>query len=181
MTAKDPTLPVETLFEGRFLSVSRKGGWEYVRRRNTSGIVCIVAVTPEAEMLFVEQYRPPVGARVIELPAGLAGDIAGAEDEPLSAAALRELEEETGWSADEMRFLTEGPVSAGLSTEVLSFFQAHGLRRVGEGGGDGSEDIVIHAVPVAEVPTWLAGRAAAGVMVDPKVYTGLYFAVTAAC
>ena len=160
---------------GRFIRLVRRGGWEWAERTNASGIVVIVAVTPDDKVLLVEQHRVPVGGPVIELPAGLAGDIAGEEDEDLSVAANRELEEETGWRAERLERLTAGPVSAGMTSEVLTFYRAHGLQRVGDGGGDPSEDIVVHEVPLTEVHGWLEARAAAGVMADPKVYAGLYF------
>lgn len=163
-------------YTGRYLEVRKDGHWEYVARRNTTGVVIVIAVTPAGELLLVEQHRPPVRTTVIELPAGLAGDIAGAEDEDLSVAARRELEEETGWTAARLERVAGGPVSAGLTSEVVTFFRAEGLTRFGEGGGDASEDIVVHSVPLAEVPAFLAAREASGAMVDPKVYAALYFA-----
>jgi ADP-ribose pyrophosphatase len=129
-------------------------------------------------LLLVEQYRPPVGCRVIELPAGLAGDIAGQEHEDLSVAAIRELEEETGWSTTTMTRVAGGPVSAGLTSEVVTFFRAGPMTRTGAGGGHEGEDIFVHAVPRTEVPAWLRAREAAGMMVDPKVWTALLFAAT---
>ncbi|PIE18878.1 MAG: DNA mismatch repair protein MutT [Proteobacteria bacterium] len=170
-------MTLDILATGRFTRLVSKDGWEFVERTNASGIVIIVAVTPAGELLLVEQHRAPVDARVIELPAGLSGDIAGEEDEALEVAALRELEEETGWRAAEVRRVVEGPLSAGLSSEVVSFFLARDLVRIGEGGGDDSEDITVHAVPLAEVPAWIARRTAEpGVLVDPKVYAALWFA-----
>ena len=163
------------LGEGRYIRLREEQGWEWCERVNASGIVVVVAVTPGGELLLVEQFRPPMGCRVLELPAGLAGD----HDDPseaMAVAAGRELEEETGWAAARLEALTKGPVSAGMTTEVLSWFRAHDLRRVGAGGGDASEDIVVHAVPLAEVPAFIAQRGEAGVMTDPKVYAGLWFA-----
>ncbi len=147
-----------------------------MRRKNTTGIVIIVALTPDDELIFVEQYRPPVGARVIELPAGLAGDISGQEHEALARAAERELEEETGYRAARMEELVQGPVSAGLTSEIVTFFRAHDLTRITDGGGDEHEDIEVHRIPLSE----RAGRgspsvSAAGVLVDSKVYVALYF------
>jgi ADP-ribose pyrophosphatase len=113
-------------------------------------------------------------ASVIELPAGLAGDVPEDADEPLEAAARRELVEETGYEATNLERLFEGPLSAGMTTEVVTFFRATGLTKTGAGGGDGSESITVHEVPLAEADRWLAGQAAAGKLVDPKVYVGLY-------
>lgn len=165
----------EMLATGRFIRLVREGHWEWAERTNTTGVVVIAAVTPEDRVLLVEQHRPPIGGPVIEMPAGLAGDIAGAEDEALEIAAARELEEETGYHAGRIVRCTTGPVSAGLTSEVMTFFVARDLVRVSAGGGDDSEDIVVHEIPMSEVHDWLAARHAAGVMADPKVYSGLYF------
>jgi ADP-ribose pyrophosphatase len=165
----------DVLGAGRFLRLVRDQKWEWAERTNASGVVVIVAVTPHDEVLFVEQHRIPIGGLVLEFPAGLAGDEVGAETEALADAAARELEEETGWRAGRMEWLTAGPVSAGMTNEVLHFFRAFDLERVGDGGGVAGEDIVVHAIPRARVREWLAERHAAGVMADPKVYAGLYF------
>lgn len=173
MTSKNIT--PEMVYEGKYLKVLKHGRWEYVARCNTTGVVIVVALTPAGELLLVEQFRSPVGTTVIELPAGLAGDIAGMEDEDLSVAARRELEEETGWTAETLVRLTGGPVSAGLTSEVVTFYRAEGLSQIGPGGGDESEDIVVHSVQLKEVPAFLAAREAAGALVDPKIYAALYF------
>src|SRR5436190_21784999 len=89
----------EVLYEGKFRRYVRRGGWEYVARRNVTGIVGIIAVTDDGKLVLVEQFRPPVGKNVIEIPAGLAGDVAGSEHEALAEAARRELLEETGYEA----------------------------------------------------------------------------------
>ena len=153
----------DVLAEGRFLRLIKEDGWEWAERTNASGVVVVVALTPEGRVLLVEQHRPPVRGRVIELPAGLAGDLSGAEDEALEVAARRELEEETGWTAARIVRLTAGPVSAGMTSESLTFLRAEGLRRCGAGGGDETEDIVVHEIPLDDADAWLAARAAEGV------------------
>ncbi len=151
-------------------------GWEYAVRPNCKGAVAILAVTEDRKVILVEQYRPPVDRKVIELPAGLAGDIPLQEDEPLIVAARRELKEETGYIAKDWTMLTEGPSSAGMSTEYISIFYATGLTRVSEGGGDASEDIRVHYVDLSDVPSWCANQQAEGVMVDFKIFAALYLA-----
>ncbi|MGA2863601.1 MAG: NUDIX hydrolase [Verrucomicrobiota bacterium] len=163
-------------WEGKFLRVIKCGRWEYVERVGTTGAVAIVAVTDDARLVLTEQYRIPVGQRVIELPAGLAGDVPDQATEAFAQAARRELLEETGYEAAELRPLTSGPPSAGLASEIVTFFQATGLRRVAAGGGADQEEIQVHAVPLRRVDQWLRERIQQGVLVDPKVYAGLYLA-----
>lgn len=161
------------LAEGDYLRLIRRDGWEYAERSNARCAVIIVAVTPQDRLLLVEQYRVPINAATIEMPAGLVGDIDS--DESIEAAAGRELEEETGWRAEQVSLLMQGPTSAGMSNEVIAFARASGLRRVGSGGGDDSEDITVHEVPRSEAAAWLCRKAAEGYAIDPKLYAGLYF------
>ena len=171
----DNKLTETTLHQGRFLSLRQRGQWEFCERVNSSGVVVILALTPGNKVLFVEQYRPPVQSRVIEMPAGLAGDIAGQSDESLETAAARELEEETGYRAQTIRRLTTGPASSGMSSEMISFMLAEGLQRVGPGGGDDSEDITVHEIALEQAGQWLIERERAGTPADPKVYAGLWW------
>jgi len=164
------------LAKGRWLTFIDEGGWEYVTRPGVSGIVVIVAVTPAQKLVLVEQYRPAVHKRVIELPAGLVGDADGRRAESLRDAAARELEEETGYAAAEMVTLFEGPIAVGVSDEVVSFFHARGLTRVGAGGGDETEDITVHEVPLADLPMFFKQKMKEGLGVDPKIYAGLFLA-----
>lgn len=166
---------MKTLYTGEHLRLVERRGWEFADRRSVTGIVAIVAVTEDQELLLVEQWREPVSARVIELPAGLAGDEPGREDEAIEEAARRELVEETGYRAERFEMLTAGPPSPGFGTEVIHFLRAVNIRRVGEGGGEGGEEITVHSVPLSGVDTWLEQRSGHERMVDPKVYAGLYF------
>jgi ADP-ribose pyrophosphatase len=166
--------PIEVMAAGKYLRLVKRGHWEYADRHTCTGAVAIVAVTENRRLLLVEQYRIPLGKNVLELPAGLAGDAPGEQHEELAVAARRELAEETGYEAGEMQWLVAGPSSAGLTSEVVDFFLATGLKRVGAGGGDHQEDIVVHEVPLQNVRQWLAERAAAGMLIDPKVYAGLF-------
>ncbi len=165
------------LHEGRHLIFrSTEHGWEYISRRRVKGCVAILAMTDDKRVVLTEQFRPPVGRRVIELPAGLAGDIPLQEDEPLVVAAKRELKEETGYEARNWTVLTEGPSSAGQSDEVITFFYATGLTKMTEGGGVGGEEISVHYVHQADIPAWCRDRQRAGVLVDSKIFAALYLA-----
>jgi len=163
------------LAQGRHLRFVEVDGWEFVERNRVSGIAAVVAVTESGRVLLVEQYRAPVAGQVIELPAGLAGDSAERTDEPVAAAAARELLEETGYAADSFEALSDGPPSVGVTSEVVTLFRAHGLKRVGPGGGDGTESIAVHEVALEQVAEWLEAQRRRGCLIDPKVYAGLYF------
>ena len=152
-----------------------RGRWEYVQRKNVSGIVGIVPVTADGKLVLVEQYRPPVASGVIELPAGLAGDVPGRSGEAFESAARRELLEETGYEATEMVKVFEGVMSPGISDEQISFFLATGLKKSGRGGGDSSEDIVVHEVAIDNIVQWLAECRDRGLLVDLKIYAALPF------
>lgn len=167
--------PVDTLYTGRWLSLKQRGHWEFVERNNPEGAAIIVAVTPEDRILFVEQYRIPIQRFTIEMPAGLIGDAGHTDDDSVAAAARRELIEETGYDCARVVPLHAGPSSAGMSTEMMHFVRALDLTRVGPGGGDDSENIVVHEVPRNEAAAWLHGMAAKGYSIDPKLFAGLWF------
>ncbi len=163
----------QTLYEGQWLRLVRIGHWESCERTHAQGMaVIVIAVTPADEVLFVEQFRVPLGARTIEMPAGLVGDD-HAED-TLVDAARRELVEETGWSAGRVEVLLTGPTSSGMSNERIAFVRARELVRVGEGGGVDDEDIIVHAVPRNEAPAWLMRKRAEGYELDLKLWAGLW-------
>ncbi len=160
--------------EGKFVRLLIKDGWEYVERPNCTGVVIIVAMTVDGKLLFTEQFRIPLGKSVIEFPAGLVGDRTGQETEVLEVAAARELLEETGYEAQRILPLATGPTSAGLSNELVTLVQAVGLTRRSVGGGEGSERITVHEVPLGDVERWLHQQEQRGKLVDPKIYAGLY-------
>jgi ADP-ribose pyrophosphatase len=172
---EDADAPEELLHRGKWLSLYRRGRWEYAARNNPGGAVIILAVTPQDEVLFVEQYRVSIGKQTIEMPAGLVGDLAGHAGEDALEAARRELEEETGYRCERLDFIHAGPSSSGMSTEMIAFVRARDLRKVGAGGGDASENIIVHEVPRAEAGRWLFARAAEGYSIDPKLFAGLWF------
>ncbi|MGA9341624.1 MAG: NUDIX hydrolase [Rhodanobacteraceae bacterium] len=165
----------ETLCNGTWLRLKRRGRWEFAERTNKGGGVIIIALTDDDKLLFVEQYRAAIDKRTLEMPAGLVGDLAGSPDENAVEAARRELLEETGYAAARIEFLMSGPSSSGMSNEMMAFVRAFDLSRVHAGGGDDSEDIVVHEVPRTDAPRWLLDRMKDGYSVDPKMFAGLYF------
>lgn len=170
----------ECMAQGRFLRLVRERHWEYVTRVNSSGAAFIVAVTAARELVLVEQQRIPMHARTLELPAGMIGDEAHLRGESVTASAVRELEEETGYRGARAEVLTSGPVAAGLTSEWLHLVHVHDLERVHEGGGVGDENIIVHLAPLANIDAWLAQKQAEGLILEPRIYAALYFVLRAA-
>ena len=165
MSRKDDP-PEEIVWEGRFIAAKRRGKWEYVSR--TRGVHAAVILAIDAgHVLLVEQYRMPLGAWCLELPAGLVGD--EQEGEEMAAAAIRELEEETGYRAARMIDLGCFHASPGMSSEGFNLLRAEGLARVGDGGGVAGEDIIVHRAPLDRVAALVASKRAQGCAIDAKL------------
>ena len=165
----------EIIYNGKFVRLVRRNGWEYVERNNCTGIVAILPITNDGKIILIEQYRPPVQSQVIEIPAGLVDDKNGAKAETHEEAARRELLEETGYHAHRLDFLFAGPPSAGISSEMITFYLGTELEYVNHGGGDESEQIKIHKVNLSELENWLAEQFKNQKVVDTKVFSALYF------
>ncbi|MCA9735232.1 MAG: NUDIX hydrolase [Deferribacteres bacterium] len=160
---------------GEFLEFLEYKSKEYIHNVRATGIVLVIPVTAEKEIIFIEQYRIVMHNYVIEYPAGLAGDEASLKDEALEDAAKRELFEEAGYETDELLYLMAAPTSPGTSTEVVNYYLALNCRQTGSGGGDETETIIVHKVPLHATYDWLQDKLKDGLLVDPRVYTGLYF------
>lgn len=165
----DADKPLETMWEGRFITAKRQGRWEYVSRSRGIRAAVILAVDPEDHVILVDQYRVPLGKRCIELPAGLVGDHDDNADEDASVAAARELEEETGYHAGRMETVGEFFSSPGMVSESFTLFRARDLVKVGDGGGVDSEDIVVHRVPLSGIADAVAQWRAEGYAMDVKL------------
>jgi len=169
----DHDKPLEIIYDGKWLRMLRRGRWEYVERTHGKGMaVIIIAVTPADEVLFVEQYRVPLGARTIEMPAGLVGDDNAADT--LASAAHRELVEETGWAPGRVEVLLTGPTSSGMSSERIAYVRASNLVKVGAGGGVDDENIIVHRIPRERAPAWLMEKQREGFELDLKLWGGLW-------
>ena len=158
-------------WRGKYLEVRKTGTWEYAARLGNRGAAVILALTDAREIVLVEQYRAPHGARTIELPAGLIGDTDAADTAP--AAAARELHEETGFAAAHWEHCGEFATSPGMSSEMFTLFRATGLARTGPGGGVDGEDITVHVVALAGLADFLADQRARGLIIDCRLVLAL--------
>lgn len=154
-------------WQGRWIEVRIDGRWEYAARTGARGAAVILAVTDAREIVLVEQFRPAHGAFTIELPAGLIGDT-GHDDDAL-AAAVRELAEETGYTARHWQMVGDFATSPGMTSEMFTLVKASGLARTGPGGGVGGEAITVHVVPLAGIDAFLAGQRAGRRIIDCRL------------
>ena len=164
----DHDAPEEVVWQGRFIVAKKRGKWEYVSRTRGISAAVILAID-DGDVILVEQYRVPLGKRCLELPAGLVGD--HDEGESVETSAARELEEETGYRAARIESLGYFHSSPGMVSEGFTLVRASGLSKVGDGGGEGDEDITVHRVPLAGLVGFVAARRAAGVAIDVKLLT----------
>ncbi len=154
---------------GRFITAKTRGKWEYVTRSRGIRAAVILAIDAHDHVLLVEQFRVPLGKPCLELPAGLIGDDEGGEGEDATAAAARELEEETGYLAERMEVLGEFYSSPGMVSESFTLLRAHGLTRTSPGGGTEGEDITVHRVPLAGLADFVAQARARGLGIDVRL------------
>lgn len=105
----------------------------------------IAAVTKDNRMVMVRQFRKPAGKVLLEAPAGKRDG-----NEALIDTAIRELREETGYTAREMKLLTRMYTSPGYSTEVLGIFLATGITP-GVSDPDENEALDVVHYPVREL------------------------------
>ena len=165
---EDADAPEEVMWQGDWITAKRRGKWEYVARAR--GIRAAVILPLDGDhVILVEQYRVPVGARVLELPAGLIGDEVGAEGEDSLDAARRELVEETGYAATHWQDCGTYLSSPGLTGESFTLLKATGLSKVGDGGGTAEENITVHRVPLADLPARIAAFRAGGLAIDVRL------------
>lgn len=159
---------VEIMWEGRFITAKREGKWEYVSRSRGIRAAVILAID-EGHVLLVEQYRVPLGKSCIELPAGLVGDHDDNSDEDASIAAIRELEEETGYHAETIQDCGEFYSSPGMVSESFSLFKASGLTKVSDGGGVDGENIIVHRVALTALNDFIERKRTEGAGIDVKL------------
>lgn len=175
----------KVLHEGKFLRLceniytdeeSHSRVWESVERTNSHGAVMIIAMLkPSRRVLFVRQFRVPVGKYSIELPAGLLDK----ENESTKEAALRELYEETGYRAKILKVLEPAYSSPGMSAETITLVFAEiddTLYPVPpESHNDVGECIETFAVGVEEIEAFLKARCEAGDALEARCALAPYF------
>lgn len=163
---EDGDKPVEVMWSGKYVRALRRGRWEYVSRANDIRAVVILAEF-EGKVILIEQHRMPVGGRCLELPAGLVGD-----EDPnatIEGTAVKELEEETGFTGTKVTRLGDFHASPGMVSESFTLVRVEGVSHCGEGGGTEFEDIKVHLVARPDIPDFIAQKRTEGLAIDVKL------------
>jgi ADP-ribose pyrophosphatase len=143
------------LYEGKVLSldldeVEEPGGVRATREVvRHSGSVAVLALQDDGRIVLVRQYRYPVDAALWELPAGRLD-----EGESPEGAAQRELQEEIGQRARDLRKIAFFHTTPGFCDESMHVFRATGLE-ASSAKGDEDERIEVRAFPLAELATMI--------------------------
>ena len=168
----DRDAPLQTMWQGKYVTVKKRGRWEYVSRTGGTSAVVILA-EHDGKVVLIEQFRMPVGGRCLELPAGLVGD----EDANATVedTAIKELEEETGFTAERIERLGEFHSSPGMVAESFTLVRAHGVKKVGDGGGTEHEEIEVHLVAREDISDFVESRRREGVAIDVKLLLFMHF------
>ena len=148
MIFEEKTISTERIYEGAILNLRKDKvtvchGESYREIVEHRGGAVIAAVKDDGTMPMVKQYRKAVGRVMLEVPAG---KIDPGEENP-EKTALRELKEETGYSADHITLLTRMYPSVGYSEEILYIYLCTDLT-AGETDFDENEAIDIEEYPV---------------------------------
>lgn len=125
---EEKTIQSDKIFDGKIISVQvdevllpdgNKSMREIVKH---PGAVAVISVTPDKKIVFVEQYRKPLERSLIEIPAG---KIEPNEDPDVTAR--RELEEETGYTTDSLKYVTSFYTSPGFADELIHIYYTNKL------------------------------------------------------
>jgi ADP-ribose pyrophosphatase len=161
---KETLVSSELLFKGKFLHAKcdtvrlpdgKHATREYVVH---PGAVVVVPLLDDGQVVLERQFRYPIGQVMIELPAGKLD----AGEDPL-LCGLRELHEETGYSASEWAYAGQMHLAIAYSTEVIHIYFARGLTG-GERKLDAGEFLDVFTAPAQHVLDWCAD----GTVTDAK-------------
>lgn len=129
------------------------------------GAVAVIAITPENRMVFVRQYRKPLDKTILEIPAG---KLEKGEDP--ADCAKRELTEETGYTAQEMKFVSKFYTSPGFADELLYVYEGANL---GQGQAQPDQDEFVELVELTLDEAF--SRIQTGEIVDAKTVFAVYY------
>lgn len=128
---EEKTIHSQTIFTGKVISLKvddvtlPNGATSKREIINHPGAVAVIAITENNKILLVEQYRKALERSIIEIPAGKLEQ----GEEPI-VTARRELEEETGYTSNDLKYIQTFATSPGFADEVIHLFVAKNLKKL---------------------------------------------------
>ena len=147
---KEKTISTKTVHEGNYLTLNRdevllpngnKSTREWIKH---PGAVCCIPILPDGKIGLIKQYRYAVKEQMIEIPAGKLD-----QNETPERCAIRELEEEIGYKADKITFLTNIHPAIGFTDEKMWLYLAENLVK-SEQNLDSDEFLVLFPTKLEE-------------------------------
>ena len=170
----EPTVESRVAFEGKIVNLRvdtiqlARGDLATREIVEHSECVCVVPVDEGNNVVLVRQYRKPIEQTLLEVPCG------GVElGEGCEEAARRELQEETGYTADSLKHLSSFWTTPGFCTELMHSYLGTGLRP-GSLPPDEDEDIQVVTVPLDGIPEMIRQGRIADAKSIASLLTALY-------
>lgn len=150
MREEEKTISSDRIYTGKVISLKvdtveiEKKGYQKREIVEHGGAVAIVAITNDNEVILVKQFRKPIEKVIWEIPAGKLEIGENPKD-----CAIRELKEETGYSAQNLKLIHKFYTSAGFSNQKIYIYLATELI-AGENNFDDDEDLEVHKIDLEE-------------------------------
>lgn len=128
---EERTIQSTPIFDGKVISLKvdevtlPNGATSKREIINHPGAVAVIAITENNKILVVEQYRKALERSIIEIPAGKLEK----GEQPI-VTARRELEEETGYTTDDLQFVQAFATSPGFADEIIHIYVAKNLKKL---------------------------------------------------
>lgn len=174
---EEVTIGTTPIFQGKIISLQvdevRLPNGETATREIVKhpGAVAVVALVDD-KMLVVEQYRKPLEKSLVEIPAGKLD-----HGEDPAQAALRELEEETGYRTDTVKHISSFYTSPGFADEILHLYLAENLQK-GEAHPDEDEFLECDAITLEQAEAYMAEGRIGDVKTIMAVYAWKLYKLT---
>lgn len=153
----EKTIKTDHIFKGKVISLQvdevelPDGNKSYREIVKHPGAVAIIPVTSDGKIVFVEQYRKPLERSIIELPAGKMES-----NEKPEITAVRELEEETGYTSEILQYVTSFYTSPGFADEIIHLYYTNELIPLKEMvAGDEDEFVEIVTLSLEEAEQYV--------------------------
>lgn len=146
-----------------------KAYWEYVSRKWPGAVACLVEHIENQSFIFVEQYRLPVRAKVLELVAGVID-----KDKSYREIICEEILEETWYTAHQISSVLEWPKSPGLTNEFSFDYYAQVQWLPQKQTLSESEDIQVIEIKKQDLFSELHKKRQAWVLVSPWIYANIF-------